>query len=67
MPDTEYLVFTKSTRWKFPGAKAFMTLEFLQNYTISYNDEENIALVPGGDGPVRDFGIYWLRSWDKNN
>jgi hypothetical protein len=61
-PGKDYLLFTKSTRWKMPGATdCCATLKFFQDFSISYNDQENIALVPD-DGP---FGIYVLESWSK--
>jgi hypothetical protein len=64
-PGKDYLVFTKSTRWKFPGAKDYVTLEWLQSWSGSYNNEENVALVPA-EGGSTSIGMYWLRSWDKN-
>jgi hypothetical protein len=41
-----YLLFDTSTRWKMPGAKDFITLAFVQDWTIKYNEGENIGLVP---------------------
>ena len=62
-PGKDYLLFTKATKWKLRGAKNFMTLEWLQSWSGSYNNEENIALFfDEGGGPI---GMYWLRSWDK--
>jgi hypothetical protein len=68
-PETDYFLFTKQTRWRFSGAKGFATLELFQNWSIRYNNEENIALVPAirdKNGEWRicgDWGIYWLESW----
>jgi hypothetical protein len=49
-----YLVFDTNTRWKMPGATDFITLAFIQDWTVKYNDSVNIGLVPergGGGGP----------------
>ncbi len=40
-----YLLFNANTRWKKPGAKDFLTLAFIQDWTIKYNQGENIGLV----------------------
>jgi hypothetical protein len=40
-----YLLFNKDTRWKMPGAKDFITLSFVQDWTVKYNEGENIGLV----------------------
>lgn len=63
IPGKDYLLFTKSTRWKKPGAKGFITLEWLQKWSGSYNDQENIGLIPADDSGIT-IGIYWLRSWE---
>jgi hypothetical protein len=66
-PGKDYLLFTKSTRWKLPGAEDFLTLAFIQGWSISYNNGENIALLPEHPrGGPKEFGMYWLRSWNKN-
>jgi hypothetical protein len=63
MPGADYLLFSKETRWKMPLAKGCCaTLQFFQDYSISYKDQENVALVPS-NGP--GFGIYILESWSK--
>ena len=63
VPGKDYLVFLKTTRWKMPGAsQCCATLKFFQDYSIRYDDQENVALVPD-DGP---FGIYILDSWSKD-
>jgi hypothetical protein len=66
VPDRDYLLFTKETRWKKPGAKDFLTLKWLQDWSGSYNNEENIALIPADDEGT-SIGIYWLHSWDKTD
>jgi hypothetical protein len=41
-----------------PGATAFITLAFVQDWTVKYNEGENIGLVPEkGSG---DFGMFLL-------
>ena len=62
LPGKDYYLFTKTTKWKFSGATKYATLEFFQDFTISYNNAENIALIPtaAGDSQV---GMYWLSSW----
>jgi hypothetical protein len=53
-----YLMFNASTRWKMPGAKDFLTLDFIQDFTVKYNKGENIGLVPeDGKG---DIGLFIL-------
>src|SRR5262249_30199078 len=53
-----YLLFNSNTRWKMPGAKDFITLAFVQDFTVKYNQGENIGLVPqDGKG---DMGIFIL-------
>jgi hypothetical protein len=55
-----YLVFDTSTRWKMPGAKDFLTLAFIQDWTVKYNDSVNIGLVPQGGGGAGGLGMYIL-------
>jgi hypothetical protein len=55
-----YLLFNKDTRWKMPGAKDFISLAWMQDWTVKYNEGENIALVPEqGDGP-KELGMFLL-------
>jgi hypothetical protein len=61
VPGKDYFVFSKTTRWQFPGATKVATLKFFQDFSVTYNDQENVALVPS-DGP---FGMYTLDSWRK--
>jgi hypothetical protein len=66
VPGKDYLLFTKATQWRMPGAKDKINLAWIQDWTVSYpNQEENIALVPDGDSPG-GLGMYWLRSWNSN-
>jgi hypothetical protein len=51
-----YLLFNANTRWKMPGAKDFITLAFIQDWTIKYNQGENVGLVAeNGKG---DLGLF---------
>jgi len=57
-PDKNYLLFDKNTRWKMPGATNFLTLAFMQDWKVKYNQGENIGLIPEkNDG---DFGVFIL-------
>jgi hypothetical protein len=51
-----YFLFTESTRWKLPGAKDFLTLAFMQEFFIKYNQGENVALVPEDNNGER--GVF---------
>jgi hypothetical protein len=51
-----YLLFNANTRWKMPGAKDFITLAFIQDWTIKYNQGENVGLV-AENGKV-DLGLF---------
>ena len=53
-----YLLFDANTRWKMPGAKDFITLAFVQDWTVKYNEGENIGLVPEQGGG--DLGMFLL-------
>jgi hypothetical protein len=63
-PRLNYLLFRANTKWLERGAKEPMTLSFMQDYTVSYNNSENIGLLPTGDRSADEsFGVYWLLSW----
>ena len=66
-PQTNYLLFRGNTKWLTQGAtkkSVAMDLAFMQDFTVSYNDSENIGLLPTGDHKADDpWGVYWLRSW----
>jgi len=51
-----YLLFDKNTRWKMAGATDFITLKFMQDWIVKYNEGENIGLVPE-DNTKGDFDI----------
>ena len=62
-PGKDYYVFTKMTKWKFPGATKYVTLAWFQDWTVSYPNGENVALVPSDGGQPDEVGMYWLSSW----
>jgi uncharacterized protein len=43
--DKDYLLFKGNSRWKFPDAKNFLTLEFMQEMYGKYDKGENIGLI----------------------
>ena len=55
-----YLLFNKDTRWKMPGARDFISLAWIQDWTVKYNDGENIALVPEQGGGPKELGMFLL-------
>ena len=65
-PSKNYLLLTKTTRWRMPGARDFLTLAFVQDWTVTYKEAENIGLVPEDVGGPNELGIYWLRPWSRN-
>lgn len=62
-PAKDYYVFNSNTKWKMPGAKDYITLKWVQDWTITYNKAENIALVPAEGGAPDEVGMYGLSSW----
>jgi S1-C subfamily serine protease len=60
--DKNYLVFSETTRWQMPGAKEPLTLKFLQDYSVTYNNQENIALFHADPDTDSSFGMYVLLS-----
>ncbi|MGH9611528.1 MAG: hypothetical protein ACRD4P_00460 [Bryobacteraceae bacterium] len=65
-PAKNYLLFNKNTRWKMPGAQPFITLAFVQNWTVTYNEAENIGLVTEDGAGPSELGMYKLDSWSSN-
>jgi hypothetical protein len=59
-PNKTYLLFNKNTRWKMPGATDFITLAFVQDWTVTYNEAENIGLVAEKGGGPDAFGVFLL-------
>jgi len=64
-PQRYYLLFRAKTRWQIKGAKEPMNLAFMQEFSVSYNDHENIGLLPAMDSADEEgeFGVYSLLSW----
>lgn len=60
-PDSNYLLFDANTRWMMPGAKTYLTLSIIQDWTVKYNSGENIGLVPQGN-TKGGLGIFLLDS-----
>lgn len=57
-----YLLFNANTRWKMPGAKDFITLAFIQDWTVKYAQGENIGLVLETGQPLPgELGLFILR------
>jgi hypothetical protein len=57
-PGKNYYLFNSRTRWKLPGAKEFMTLSFIQDWTSIYGKGVSLGLVPeDGNG---DMGMFLL-------
>lgn len=64
-PQRRYYLVTKMTRWKMPGAARPIDLQFVQDWTGSYRNGENIGLVPVNSGPPDSLGMFVLESWSK--
>jgi hypothetical protein len=63
VPARDYYVFNDNTKWKMPGAKDYITLKWVQDWTVKYNQAENIALFPVEGGAPEEIGVYGLSSW----
>jgi hypothetical protein len=63
VPTRDYYVFDDNTKWKMPGAKDYITLKWVQDWTVKYNQAENIALFPVEGGAPEEIGVYGLSSW----
>jgi hypothetical protein len=46
-----------------PGARDYITLTWLQDWTLTYADGENVSLLPAEGGSPYELGMYWLQSW----
>jgi hypothetical protein len=62
-PQTDYLLFKEKTQWTKKGAKDPISLSFMEDFSVSYNDSENIGLLPAKDFSSEAFGVYRLLSW----
>jgi hypothetical protein len=63
-PRKNYLLFNRSTYWKLPGAKTFIDLAWLQDWTISYKEGENVALIP--EDQSGGIGMYTVDAWNSS-
>jgi len=63
-PGKDYLLFTKTTHWRYPGAENPVNLAFFQDWSVTYTKQENIAIVPRESDRFH-FGMYWLKSWKE--
>jgi hypothetical protein len=66
-PGKDYCVFNKLTKWKFHNATGYVTLAWLQGWSVKYTYGENIALVPSEGGQPEEMGMYWLSSWSASD
>ena len=46
-----------------PGARDYITLTWLQDWTLTYTHGENVSLLPAEGGSPYELGMYWLQSW----
>lgn len=67
VPGRDYYLFDKNAKWKMPGATKSITLSWIQGWTESYPNAENIALIPApAGGQPEEMGMYWLDSWSAD-
>lgn len=60
-PGARYYLFNKNTYWKIPGAKDFISLKWVQDWTGTYKGSENVALVPDEtSGAEAGLGVFVL-------
>jgi hypothetical protein len=57
------LLFRKDTKWQIKGAKVPINLDFMQGYSVTYNEKENVGLVPAKTSVGEQFRVFWLSSW----
>jgi hypothetical protein len=62
-PQRNYLLFRKNTKWLMKGATTPMGLDFMQDWSVTYNDKENIGLMPAKRMEKESFQMFWLSSW----
>lgn len=62
-PGKNYLLFNDRTHWRLPGAKSYIDLALIQNWTVTYNKGENVGLVPEDNSSGFRLGLYMLESW----
>ncbi len=61
-PQRNYLLFRGNTKWLIKGAQEPMSLDLMQNYSVKYNNAENIGLLPARTSK-EDYRVFWLSSW----
>lgn len=62
-PGRDYLLFTADTRWLMKGAARPMSLQFMQDFSVTYTGKENVGLVPARGSDGDGFGVYYLLAW----
>jgi hypothetical protein len=62
-PQRNYLLFRSNTKWLITGAQEPMSLEFMQDWSVKYNNAENIGLLPAKASKEENFRVFWLSSW----
>jgi hypothetical protein len=62
-PQRNYLLFRKYTKWLVKGAKEPLTLEAMQDFTVTYTNKENIMLYPAKNSEDEYPRMFWLLSW----
>ena len=45
------------------GGTKPLDLDFMQNWSITYNGKENIGLMPAKQSGGESFQMFWLSSW----
>lgn len=63
IPGRDYLLFRNNTKWLVNGAKQPMSLKFMQDWSVTYNNGENIGLLEAKSAERQGFGLYLLLSW----
>jgi hypothetical protein len=64
--DKDYYVIDGNTNFTRPGASGPINLKWLQAWTVTYTDSDNIGLVPVDGGDPAGVGMYRLISWEKS-
>jgi hypothetical protein len=62
-PQRDYLLFRGNTKWLVKGAKNPIGLDFMQDFSVKYNNSENVGLMAAKTSERETFGVYWLLSW----
>jgi hypothetical protein len=63
LPERNYLLFHKNSKWLIKGAQKPVNLEFMQGFSVKYNEGENIGLLPAKNLQGEGFRLFWLSSW----